>query len=241
MPTEQDTAYYNHPDVVATYQAARDRGLRERECRAVDRYFDPDDRVLDLGCGAGRTSAVLAELGYDTVGLDISRSMVALGSEADPDVDYVVGDAARLPFGDETFPSVLFSHNGIDELRPASTRTAALREVFRVLTPGGRFAFSSHNLLRWLLPLPPTPYWLRKLRRFWGRNFRRGAFGSPYKYVDQSHPVHMRDPLSLVRLLRAVGFSIVALLGKSSPWSALLGNSVFVVAEKPDGSRFGCQ
>lgn len=237
MASGQDTQYYDHPEVVATYEAARECGLYERERRAIDRHFDSSGRVLDLGCGAGRTSTVLTAEGYETVGLDTSRPMISIAAEADPDVTYVAGDASRLPFEDASFENVLFSYNGLDELRPESVRTEALREVYRVLEPGGCFAFSSHNILRRLLPLPPTRYWLGKLARFWLGNLREGTLGSSYKRIDDTPPVHFTDPLSLGRLLRAVGFDIVELVGKSEPGSTLFGNSVFVVTEKPDRAR----
>lgn len=233
MGSDQPRVYYDRPDVVATYEAARECGFRERERRAIDRHFDTAGRVLDLGCGAGRTSTALAAAGYETVALDSSRPMIRAATDAEDtanDVAYLVGDAVRLPFVAGSFANVLFSYNGLAQLQPESARVEALREVYRVLEPGGHFAFSTHNLLRWLLPLPLTRNWLGKLARFWLRNAREGALRSPYKHLDDGHPVHFTDPLSLVRLVRAVGFDIVELLGTSRPGSTLLGNSLFVVA-----------
>lgn len=225
--------YYDRPEVVDTWYNARTRGLREAERRATERYFDPDARVLDLGCGAGRTSTVLASAGYDVVGLDISQPLLELAVDEDPEVEYVAGNAAALPFAADSFGTVLFSHCGIDELRPESARGAALGEAFRVVEPGGRFAFSSHNLLRRLLPLPPTRGWLAKLASFWRRNHREGRIGSSYLSIAEKAPLHMTDPLSLVRSVSAAGFDVIDLVGSGTPGSKLFGVSTFVVAEKP--------
>jgi ubiquinone/menaquinone biosynthesis C-methylase UbiE len=236
MGTGPNADYYDRPDVVETFYEARERGLRERERRALDAHFDPGDRLLDLGCGAGRTSAALDAEGFDVVGLDTSRPMLSLAAESDPGVTYLVGDASELPFPAGSFPQVLFSYNGIDELRPESARVAALREVYRVLEPGGRFAFSSHNLLRRLLPVPPTRYWLTKMARFWRRNVRAGNLGTPYKSLAEGVTVHVSDPLSLLRQLRAVGFDVLDLVGTTRPGSTLVGSCTFVVARKPKPS-----
>jgi ubiquinone/menaquinone biosynthesis C-methylase UbiE len=103
-------------------------------------------RVLDLGCGGGRTSARLHELAADYVGLDYSAQMVSACRQRYPDLAFVQGDATELSiFGDTSFDFVLFSYNGIDTMSHGN-RLKVLREARRVLRPGGSFAFSSHNI-----------------------------------------------------------------------------------------------
>lgn len=233
MSDGPEVAFYDQPEVVARYREDRANGLTVREERAVSTFFDPGGRLLDLGCGAGRTTHVLHERGFDVVGLDASRPMVGVATAADPEITYLAGDAAALPFADASFGNVLFSYNGIDELRPEATRTVALREIRRVLEPGGRFAFSTHNLLRRLLPYPPTRAGLGKQARFWLRQLRGGQLRSSYKLIRDGSPVHFTDPLSLVRLLRALEFDVLTFLGRSGPASRLLGPGLFVVVEKP--------
>ena len=56
--------------------------------------------TLDVGCGEGRVTRDLTELGHRVVGLDASETMVAAARDADPSGDYLVADAAALPFPD---------------------------------------------------------------------------------------------------------------------------------------------
>lgn len=236
MSETTDAAFYEQSGTVDRYVADRADGLTDREARAVHRYFAGGRRVLDVGCGAGRTTQALAARGFEVVGLDVSTAMVRAAADADPDIQYVAGDAARLPVADERVDHVLFSYNGIDELRPALERVRALREAYRVLEPGGRFAFSTHNYLRWLVPYPPTRDHLRSMWRFWADNARRGNLRSPYKSPPGGRHVrriYFTDPVSVVRRVEAVGFDVLALLGRSGRASKYLGPALFVVAEKP--------
>jgi len=57
--------------------AVREIGLWESEKMMIEKYFKPEDRILDIGCGAGRTTIGLYKLGYYLLeGLDLSEAMI---------------------------------------------------------------------------------------------------------------------------------------------------------------------
>jgi SAM-dependent methyltransferase len=94
--------------------------------------------TLDVGCGEGRVTRDLKELGHRVVGLDASETMVAAARDADPSGDYLVADAAALPFPDgQTDLVVAFM-----SLMDVDDMVAAVRELARVLEPGGILALA---------------------------------------------------------------------------------------------------
>ena len=58
----------------------------------------PGRRTIDIGCGEGRLTRCLKELGHDVIGIDTSPSLIAAARGLDPSMDLRVADAAALPF-----------------------------------------------------------------------------------------------------------------------------------------------
>jgi len=99
------------------------------------------ERVLDVACGTGVVTRVLAErVGprATPVGLDIAPGMLAVARDAQPAIDWRHGDARSLPFADASFDIVVCQFGLMFFGEPMR----ALEEMLRVLKPGGRLAVS---------------------------------------------------------------------------------------------------
>lgn len=118
-----------------------ERGHRPVGEQAIKRMAVPKDaRVLDLGCGSGWATRLLAEDASEgsVVGIDISDEMIELAqktSTAFSNAEFHVAGAGRLPFPDQTFTHAF----SMESLYYYDDIPAALREVARVLVPGGQF------------------------------------------------------------------------------------------------------
>ena len=102
-------------------------------------------QVLDIGVGAGRTVPFLSAFAGQYTAIDYAEGMVSTCRRRYPNIKVERGDARELDFAADSFSFVMFSFNGIDYVHP-DDRAKVLREIQRVLKPGGYFAFSSHNL-----------------------------------------------------------------------------------------------
>jgi demethylmenaquinone methyltransferase/2-methoxy-6-polyprenyl-1,4-benzoquinol methylase len=113
--------------------AGLDRRWRRLAAQAVVR---PGERVLDACCGTGDLALAAREAGGLVTGLDFSAQMLARARRKSSEVEWVEGDLLALPFPDGGFDAATigFGIRNLPELE------AGLRELVRVLRPGGRLA-----------------------------------------------------------------------------------------------------
>ena len=125
-------------------------GLWESEKYVINKYFDKNKSILDVGCGAGRTTFNLYEMGYkNIIGLDLTPEMISaaktINKEKKTEIEFIVGDATDLNFEDNSFEQALFSFNGLMQIPERKNRIKALKEIKRVLTENGIFIFTTHD------------------------------------------------------------------------------------------------
>ncbi len=101
--------------------------------------------ILDIGVGGGRTVKALLEVSPDYLGVDNSLEMVEACRRRFPGVRLEHADARRMDkVADGSIQLAMFSCNGIGMVSHED-RLAIMKEVLRVLRPGGVFLFSTHN------------------------------------------------------------------------------------------------
>jgi ubiquinone/menaquinone biosynthesis C-methylase UbiE len=126
--------------------------------RMLEAATPPGSRVLDVGCGTGEIAAQVTALGYEVWGLDIAEPMIREARERFKSTRLCIGDAEHMPFPDRTFEAVV----SLGVFEYLATDEHALREIRRVLRPGGTVVVSTpsatsplHHLDRGLAALGP--------------------------------------------------------------------------------------
>ena len=159
------------------------------------------DRVLDAACGTGDLAIADLKAGAGKVtGLDFSEQMLVRARRKDARIEWLQGDMLALPFADETFDAatVGFGVRNVEDLE------RGLRELRRVLRPGGRLAILEITTPRGVLK-PFFQLWFDRVVPLLGKVL---PGGSAYTYLPASV---RRFPHAerLAELLRECGFGDV--------------------------------
>ena len=100
----------------------------------------PGARVLDVGCATGYYSAILASLGCEVTGIDISETGIMKAREQYPGIRFEVQDATALPYAPASFDFVFALGVSVANTRDLGALHAWLRHLLGVLAPGGTLA-----------------------------------------------------------------------------------------------------
>ncbi|MEU5227504.1 class I SAM-dependent methyltransferase [Streptomyces toyocaensis] len=184
--------------------------------------------VLELGAGAAQCSRWLAAQGARPVALDISHRQLQHALRIGGPFPLVCADAGALPFADGSFDLACSAYGALPFV--ADPRLV-LREVRRVLRPGGRLVFSVTHPIRWAFPDEPGPEGLSVSASYFDR--------TPYVEQDEEgravYVEHHRTLGDRVRDVVASGFRLVDLVEPEWPawntsewggWSPLRGNLI---------------
>ena len=185
------------------FSADRDRAWRRRAASLAG--LRPGQTALDLCTGTGKLAhELLPYVGQSgrVIGVDFSPAMLALARQREPNVQFRLGDVARLSEADASVDAVTIGFG----LRNLVDRDAALREMVRVLRPGGRLVILEFA--------PPRGVLLRAYRFYLTRimpaiaGLRSAEEGSAYRYLAETVQA-FPEPLELARELEGLGLAVL--------------------------------
>lgn len=202
-------------------------GLREQDAELLGDVRGA--RALEVGCGSAPCSRWLAEHGARVVGLDVSAGMLRHARTAAAATGTVVplvqAGAERLPFAEMSFDVACSAFGAVPFVADSM---AVMREVARVLRPGGRWVFAVNHPVRWIFPDDPGPDGLTVVQPYFDR--------TPYVEIDDSgRPTYVEHHRTLgdrVREIAAAGLVLTDLVEPEWPeghqrewgqWSPLRG------------------
>lgn len=132
---------YADEDYASAYSKLKFPGtyyLAFRDIPSLISKYVKGKNALDIGCGTGRSTRFLKEIGFNTIGVDIAQEMVTRASEEDPYGDYRVvceGDLSEFSCGE--FDLVLSAFT-FDNIPTKTDKVKLLREMSRIIKPDGR-------------------------------------------------------------------------------------------------------
>ena len=188
-----------------------------------------DKRILEVGSGAAMCSRWLAAHGARPIAFDISAGMLRHARDGalatGVDVPLVQADAQWLPFATDAFDLAFTAFGAVPFVADSA---GVMREVARILRPGGRWVFAASHPIRWIFPDDPGPDGLTASTPYFDR--------TPYVEFDSrgvpTYVEHHRTLGDRVREIVGAGFTLVDLIEPEWPagltdtwgqWSPLRG------------------
>lgn len=169
-------------------------------------HATPGMKVLDIGCGNGRFYDVIKDREINYTGVDSSAGLLSEAKKRHPEIEFIEGDATKLPFPDSTF-DIAYSFAVIHHIPSRKLRELFIKEAARVLHSGNTFIITT-----WYLWQPQ--YFLKLLMT----GLRSLLFLSSLDVGDMMHTfgknkhsryLHAFTKRELEKLLEKNGFEII--------------------------------
>jgi SAM-dependent methyltransferase len=212
---------YREPDLEAFWRNGRE--ALDQILTALEVTIRSSDDVLEIGCGLGRITRVLAGRGATVRAMDISQRMLDRARELNPqlhNVEWILGDGRSLGGIEDANVNVCHSHVVFQHIPDPEVTLAYIREMGRVLRPGGWAGFHVSNDPSVHLPHGRSSV---QSRRSWLRDRVLSVFGRAPS--GQSNPAWVGSAVDLERLeavAAEAGMDTERVVGAGTQWCLVL-------------------
>jgi len=157
-------------------------------------FLKKSDKILDLACGYGRVTFMLAKIGFYIEGIDISSNLIKEARQEAKklryNIDFKIGDMRKLPYKDESFDKVLCLWSSFNHLLTENDHLMAINEIYRILRFNGASVIDVPN---------GESKWAKKKIKEYGRIV-------PDKIFDNLVINYIYDRETLTRLIKKSKF-----------------------------------
>lgn len=146
------------------------------------KFINKKDSILDLACGYGRLTILLAKKGYSIKGMDISPNLIKDAIEESKKervkINFKIGDMRNLPYKDETFDKVFCMWSSFNHLLTEKDQLKTLGEIYRILKskgicvidiPNGESKWAKEKIKKYGKVIPDEIYGVKLLNYVYNR------------------------------------------------------------------------
>ena len=205
---------YNNKKRIDSYldyfNSGIDFGISYPERKLIQKYFKQDSNILDIGCGVGRVEFALSNLGYKKItGIDISEGMIneaeKINNTLGKNINFKIENVMELSFGDNEYESAIAFH-AITPIPEVKNRYKALKEIYRVLRPGGNLIIST-----FLREMRTDGFWEDEIAK-WKSNLQDKRLYEFGDIISNNEGVevfiHIPNRTEFANLLKSAGFTV---------------------------------
>jgi len=206
---------YRHPDL-ERFWAGGERDLDEL-LRTLGETIDPEDEVVEIGCGVGRLTRVISRRAASVRALDVSPRMLELArrhNESLANVAWLEGDGSTLAGVESASADACVSHVVFQHIPDPQVTLGYVREIGRVLRPGGWAAFQISNDPRVHRPRPL------------GQRLRDAALAAVGRFPHGQHDRRWKGSMvelgELARVAGEAGMDVERVVGEGTQFCGVL-------------------